>query len=156
MDVLVALEREGVEFVPHEHRAAFTAQELAAVEHVPGRFVAKPVLVKSEMGYTLCVVPAPAHVDMKAVADALCEGPVRLAHEEELADLFEGCELGAEPPIGAFFGIKTLVDYTLMDHAFLEFQAGTHTRSVRMGRAAFEHVADPMYGAITLSPSGKA
>ena len=156
MDLLTYLEVEGIPYEQHEHPASFTAQGLAQAEHVPGRNVAKPVLVKGEQGFTLCVVPAPAHVDLDAVAEALGERQVELAHEHELVGLFPGCELGAEPPVGTLYGLSTLADYTLLDDDYVEFQAGTHTRSVRITRVDFERIADPRYARICLSRPASA
>ena len=159
MNVLVRLQEEGVVFARSEHAPTFTAQGLAAVEHVSGWNVAKPVLVKGKGQYTLCVIPAPAHLDLHAVAAALCEDDVELATEAEMAGVFSGCELGAEPPIGAYFGLRTLADYMLMDDDYVVFQAGSHTESVRMSRADFERIADPLYAEIvvhaaTTKPNG--
>ena len=149
MNLINLLEEEGIPYELHKHPVTFTAQELAQTEHVPGRNVAKPVLVRAESGFTLCVVPAIASVDLEAVADALCEEQVQLANEREMAGVFTDCELGAEPPVGMLFGLNTLMDYALLDDEYVVFQAGTHTDSIRMSRADFERLTDPMYGSIS-------
>lgn len=148
MNLIDVLEEEGVPYERHTHPAVYTAQELARSEHVPGKNVAKPVLVRAESGFTLCVVPAVASVDLAAVADALCEERIELASEHEMVGIFRDCELGAEPPVGMLFGLNTLVDYSLLDDDFVVFQAGTHTDSIRMSRTDFERITDPMYGSI--------
>jgi len=150
MDVVELLEKEGVAFERSDHQLAFTARQLASAEHVPPRNVAKPVLVKSDGKFTLCVLPASRQLDLGAVADCLCADHVRLAFEEELVEVFSGCEVGAEPPIGVLFGLRTLVDYSLMDDDYVVFQAGSHSQSIRMRGADFDRVADPMYGNIAL------
>lgn len=152
MDLLELLELEGVAYERHEHAATYTAQQLAAAEHVPGRYVAKPVLVWADSEFILCVLPAPMQVDLDAVRDALCAGDVRLASELELAGVCSDCELGAQPPIGGLFGLRTLMDFALMDDEYLVFQAGTHNVSVRLRLADFERVADPILGAIAVKP----
>ena len=148
MNLINVLEEEGIPYERHEHPPAYTAQELAQMARVPGKNVAKPVLVRAETGFTLCVVPAVASVDLDAVADALCEEQVELANEREMAGIFADCELGAEPPVGMLFGLNTLVDYSLLDDEYVVFQAGRHTDSIRMSRADFERLTDPMYGSI--------
>ena len=148
MDVLEILHDEGVSFECSQHPVTYTAQQLAAVEHVPGRCVAKPVLLFADGEYILSVIPAPNRVDLSRVVDVLMASEVRLAGEDEMASVFNGCELGAEPPIGPLFGLKTLVDYTLMEEDSLIFQAGSHTRCVRISRVDFERITDPSYGDI--------
>ncbi len=150
MNVLKRLEREGVPFERTKHPATYTARQLAATEHISPWNVAKPVLVKADDAYVMCVLPATKHLDLRAVGDAVYAEKVRLAFEEELAEVFPDCEVGAEPPIGAFFGLKTLADYTLMKDDYIVFQAGTHTDSVRMRMEDFDRVADPMYGNIAV------
>jgi Ala-tRNA(Pro) deacylase len=149
--VLERLRQEGIEFEVSHHPEAFTAQQLAAVEHVPGRNVAKPVIVQADGEYVLCVLPACRRLDLRAVGDSLYTNGVELASEAKLAELFPDCELGAEPPIGVFFGLRTLVDYQLMADEYIVFQAGSHTRSVRMAWSDFERLTDPSYGAISTS-----
>jgi Ala-tRNA(Pro) deacylase len=151
VDVLERLRQEGIEFEVSHHPEAFTAQQLAAVEHVPGRNVAKPVIVQADGEYVLCVLPACRRLDLRAVGDSLYTNGVELASEAKLAELFPDCELGAEPPIGVFFGLRTLVDYQLMADEYIVFQAGSHTRSVRMAWSDFERLTDPSYGAISTS-----
>ncbi|UCF34292.1 MAG: YbaK/EbsC family protein [Phycisphaerales bacterium] len=151
MDVLERLRQEGVEFEVSHHPEAFTAQQLAAVEHVPGRNVAKPVIVQADGEYVVCVLPASRRLNLSAVGDALYADGVELTSEAKLAELFPDCELGAEPPIGVFFGLRTLVDYQLMADEYIVFQAGSHTRSVRMAWSDFERLTDPSYGAISIS-----
>lgn len=149
MNILNRLQQEGVEFEISRHPKTFTAQELAAAEHVPGANVAKPVLVRADGEYVLCVLPASRRLNLNAVADALCVNRVELTEEATMVDVFPGCELGAEPPIGAFFGLGTLVDYSLMADDYIVFQAGSHTESVRMAWDDFERLAEPSYGAIS-------
>ena len=149
MNVLNRLQQEGVEFEVSRHPKTYTAQELAAAEHVPGANVAKPVLVRADGEYVLCVLPASKRLNLSAVADALCVGQVELADEATMVEVFPDCELGAEPPIGAFFGLDTLVDYSLMADDYIVFQAGSHTESVRMAWDDFERLTEPSYGAIS-------
>lgn len=143
------LEHLGVSFKRHTHPTTYTAQQLAAVEHVSGYNVAKPVIVREPDGYAMCVLPAPTRLDLDRVAAALDDPQVELATEEEMADLFPDCELGAEPPVGAMFGMKTVVDEQLMDDDVLVMQAGTHTEAIEMRRADWERICNPIVAPIT-------
>jgi Ala-tRNA(Pro) deacylase len=140
---------QGIGYEKHTHPVTYTSQHLANVEHVSGYMVAKPVVVKGPSGYAMCAVPAPKHVDLDLVAEVLDEPEVRLASEAEMADLFPDCELGAEPPIGALFGIPTLMDTRLQEDEYLVLQAGTHTESIKIRRADWERVCTPRVASIT-------
>ncbi|HYZ32617.1 MAG TPA: YbaK/EbsC family protein, partial [Crenalkalicoccus sp.] len=55
----------------------------------------------------------------------------------EIARLFDDCELGAVPPIGAAYGVPVLVDESLDGAAELYFEGGDHRTLVHVGGAAF-------------------
>ncbi len=143
------LDEHGVKYHRHTHAKSYTAQSLAHAEHVSGYMVAKPVVVKTPSGFAMCVVAAPKHLDLERAAYALGEPHARLATEAEMADLFPDCELGAEPPVGAMFGMRTVMDEQLVEDDWLVMQAGTHTESVEMSRVDWERVCDPIVASIT-------
>ena len=143
MDLATFLEQRGVPFERTTHPAAYTAQSLAAEEHVSGYGVAKPVVVKGKEGFRMCVVPACARLDLETVRVVLKDDGVELATEADMVEAFPDCELGAEPPIGELFGIETIMDDSLRDEDFLLFQAGTHTEAIKIRREDYEAVAHP-------------
>ncbi len=143
------LRQKGVHFEKSSHRATYTSQGLAAEEHVPGSKVAKAVIVRCDSGYLMCVVPACARLSLQRVAEVLNVLSVRLATESEMARLFPECELGAEPPIGKLFGLKTIVDRTLHRADYVVMQAGTHTDSVKIDREDWERLCEPIVADIS-------
>jgi Ala-tRNA(Pro) deacylase len=148
MDFEQYLKQNGVQYEKHAHSIAYTAQGLAQAEHVSGYMVAKPVIVKAGGDYVMCVLPAPRRVDLKRVADALNEKQVRLADETEMSKLFSGCELGAEPPLGAMFGLRTIMDERLKQDESLVMQAGSHTQAVKLRREDWERLCMPVVAPI--------
>ena len=142
------LERNGVPYELHVHSRTYTAQGLAHAEHVSGYQIAKPVIVKSKSGYAMCVLPAPKHLDLQRAAEALNE-EVRLATEAEMANLFPDCDLGAQPPIGPMFNLRTVMDEKLKEDEHLIMQAGTHTEAVKVRRADWEKLCRPVVASIT-------
>ena len=149
MKLETLLEEQGIHYEKHTHATTYTAQRLADAEHVSGYMVAKPVIVKSESGYAMCVLPAPKHVDLRRVAEALHEREVELASEAEMAELFPDCELGAEPPVGSMFHLMTIMDPQLEDDEYVVMQAGTHREAIRMRREDWEALCDPIVAPIT-------
>jgi Ala-tRNA(Pro) deacylase len=116
----------------HDHPPAYTAQEMAAEEHVSGKMIAKAVIVESGGKYAICALPANCKLDMRKVAKALNFKSVRLADETEMARLFPDVEVGAEPPLGNLWDLPTLVDTHLAADEEIVFQGGTHRNAVRM------------------------
>lgn len=143
MKVTEYLDAEGVRYEMSRHRPAFTAQQMASEEHVPGIEVAKPVVVRADEEYYLCVLPACCKIDMDALKKYLKAHKIELADEEELAKLFGDCALGAEPPFGHLYGVKTLLDETLNEEPTIVFQAGTHELAIRMNVDDFNRLEKP-------------
>jgi prolyl-tRNA editing enzyme YbaK/EbsC (Cys-tRNA(Pro) deacylase) len=122
------LQRNYQGFEHHVHLAAMTASELAAAEHVAGRRVAKPVVIRIAGGLALAVVSAAERVNLSALEEATGLS-VELVSEDEFAKLFEPCERGSEPPL-AIFGAPIFMDTKLEQEPKVLMPAGTHRDAV--------------------------
>ena len=110
---------------------------------VPGMAVAKPVVVRADKKFYLCVLPACCKIDFDALKAALKAKQVALADEDDMAGLFEDCTLGSEPPFGHLYGLETLMDASLDKDPFIVFQAGTHELAIRMDMEDYKKLAKP-------------
>jgi len=137
------LRDQGVAFEHHTHTPVYTAQELAAEEHVPGRDVAKTVIVKADDAFAMCVLPASFKLDLNKVAQALGAERCRLADESEMAELFPDVEIGAEPPFGTLYGIPTLVDIHLAEEDRIVFASDSHREAIAMKYADYARLSGP-------------
>ena len=132
-----------VDFDVHQHPVAYTAQELAAAEHVPGRMVAKSVIVVADGQMVMLVLPAVHQVDLERAAAVTHAAKVRLADEREFAAAFPDCETGAIPPFGNLYHLPVYVDESLARDKTIVFPAGTHTDTIAMKYADYERLAQP-------------
>lgn len=141
-------------FEHHHHSTTNTAQELAAVEHVTGRRVAKPVVVKLDGALAIAVVAATDRVSLSAIEEATATS-AELAHEGELCARLPTCDPGAEPPL-AIFGVPIFADERLLHEAKLVMPGGTHEDAVVLDThewATCEHV-QPIANLGVLPPPG--
>ena len=143
------LREHQVPYLVHKHPRALTALQVAAGEHIPGRMLAKVVMVMADGRLLMLVLPAPAHVDLDVVAWALDAHEVRLATEAEFAGLFPECEVGAMPPFGNLAHIPVYVDCTLLDNEVIYCQAGSHTTTISLRYADYARLVHPLVGAFT-------
>ena len=121
--------------VPYEvltHPIAYTAQEVAHAQHVPGREIAKVVIVRTENGSPLMLVLPATHVVDFTQLQAVLGARAELEEERAFRALFPDCKTGAEPPFGNLFGLNTLVDTALTHDEQIVFNAGSHWQTVRM------------------------
>src|SRR4029453_5335272 len=105
---------ERVPYTCFRHPPAYTAQEEAAVSHIPQRCWAKVVVCIPDDQPIQAVLPAPYPVDLEQLRLLANAVSLRLAHEEEIAALHPNCEVGAMPPFGAAFGHRAFVDRHLV------------------------------------------
>jgi Ala-tRNA(Pro) deacylase len=126
-----------------EHLPVYSAQGLAAAEHESGKFVAKPVIVKADGRFLMCVLPANGRIDLEKLRSQLDANSVALADEQDFEGLFPGCELGAEPPFGNLFNLPTMMDRTLEKDDHILFQAGTHAKAARLNMADYHNLVHP-------------
>jgi Ala-tRNA(Pro) deacylase len=119
------------------HPTAYTAQEEAAVTHVPGREWAKTVVCFADTEPILAVLPAHYSVDFERLRTVSGAARLRLATETEMVALYPGCEAGAMPPLGPLYGQRVFVDASLADDQEVVFNAGTHVDALRMRYDAF-------------------
>lgn len=132
----------GVGYVVEQHPLAYTAQEVAAAEHIPGRKFAKPVIINAEGKLIMAVLSANQRLDLEKVKATLGSDDVRLAREEEFAPIFDDCERGAEPPFGNLYGLPTIVDIDLTTEE-LVFNAGSHTETMKIPTVEYFGLVHP-------------
>jgi Ala-tRNA(Pro) deacylase len=143
MKVTEFLDKSGVPYEETSHEPAFTAQQMASVEHEPGKFVAKPVIVKADDKYVMCVLSASYKIDLRALKKHLKAKTVGLAEEKEMGALFPDCELGAEPPLGNLYEMRTIMDKALEGDDHIKFQAGSHEKTIRMSMDDYRKLVNP-------------
>lgn len=137
------LRSRSVRFEVLLHAPAHSAAHLAGSVHVPGRSVAKAVLVRSGEAFVLAVLPATHRVDPARLAGVLGVESVRIATEAEVEAVFADCEPGALPPFGRLYGLKTFVDASLAGSAEVVFVANTRHEGVRMRFKDYEAIEEP-------------
>ena len=143
MQVIEFLNKAGVPYEVTEHEPAFSAQSMAAAEHEPGRYVAKPVIVKADGKYVMCVLSACYKIDLRTLKKQLGAKKVELAEENEIGELFGDCKLGAEPPFGNLYDLPTIMDKALEADDHIMFQAGTHEKAIRMTMNDYRKLVAP-------------
>jgi Ala-tRNA(Pro) deacylase len=142
------LDSNQVKYVSISHSPAYTSQEIAASAHIPGRELAKTVMIKVDGRMAMVVVPSSYKVDFDLLEEMLNARKVELASEQEFKDLFPGCEVGAMPPFGNLFGMETYVADTLKDE-WIVFNAGSHTELIKLSYEDYERLVNPTIIEIT-------
>ena len=137
------LDKERVKYVTIGHSAAFTAQEIAASAHIPGRELAKTVMVKVDGKMAMAVLSASSRVNFDLFKKAAGSKSVELAGEEEFQGMFPECQPGAMPPFGNLWEIPVYVEESLAEDEEIAFNAGSHTELIRLAYKDFARLVGP-------------
>ncbi len=137
------LDSENIKYVSIIHSRAYTAQETAESAHIPGKELAKTVIVKIDGKIGMAVLPADEHVDLELLRGSADADSVVLASEDEFKSLFPQCEVGAMPPFGNLYDMQVYVEESLAEDEEIAFNAGSHTELIKLAYQDFERLAKP-------------
>lgn len=131
------LDAQGLPYDMVRHPYSVTASESAEMAHIPGDHLAKSVLIHMEEGPFLAVVPSNHQVDLQAL-QTMMDRRLGLAPEFELDQVFDDCDTGAAPCVGAAYMLPTVIDNSLSGLDRVWFEAGDHKTLIEMRGADFD------------------
>lgn len=137
------LDNYHIKYVIISHSVAYTAGGIAALTHIPGKEVAKTVIVRIDDALAMALVSASQHVDLELLKAATKAKVVRLAVEDEFKNRFPDCETGAMPPFGNLYGMSVFADESLSRDKEIVFNAGSHRELVRLAWDDFAKLVQP-------------
>ena len=137
------LDTQRIKYVSMIHSTAYTAQEIAAASHIPGKEMAKTVILKMDGKMAMAVLTASYKVDLDSLKRSTGVKKIELATEEEFKDLFPGCELGAMPPFGNLYDMEVYVAEKLTGSEEIAFNAGSHSELIKVDYKDFEKLVKP-------------
>ena len=146
------LDQEKIPYRLVPHPEAYSALRLAESIHVPGREVAKVVIVRAKEEYGMAVLPAHRDLDLARLANVIGAKSVSLVEERDLEKIFPDCEVGAMPPFGNLYELPVYVDQSLAEEPVIFFPAGSHHEVIEMRYEDFDRIAHPIIGRFALEP----
>jgi Ala-tRNA(Pro) deacylase len=143
------LDSKNIKYVSIYHAAASTSQRIAATSHIPGKELAKTVMLKVDGKMAMAVLPSSSNINFESFKRAAKVEKVELASELAFINLFPDCEVGAMPPFGNLYGIDVYVADSLAQDEEIAFNAGTHTELIRMAYQDFVKIVNPKVASFT-------
>ncbi len=137
------LDKNNVKYVVITHSRAFTAAAIGAITHIPGKEIAKTVMVKLDGKLAMVVVPGSRSVDLNALKQGVPATTANIVPEPEFSEAFPDCEVGAMPPFGELYDLPVYVDEMLTRDEEIAFNAGSHRELVRLAYKDFERLVKP-------------
>jgi Ala-tRNA(Pro) deacylase len=143
------LDQRGIQYVTISHSPAYTAQRIAELTHIPGRELAKTVIVKIDDKFAMAVLPASRRVNLRHLQEAIGADEVVVANETEFKELFADCEVGAMPPFGNLYDMGVYISEQLAEDEEIAFNAGSHSELVKMSYRDFANLVTPQVVTLT-------
>lgn len=103
----------------------------------------RAVLLRTDRGWRMAVIPAERKLDIAKAREALAEDRLRLATESETAMLFPEFELGSLPPIGPHYAHPDLFDQRLLNHDEVLLASGRSAERVLVDPRSIVSVGQP-------------
>ncbi|PIS24714.1 MAG: deacylase [bacterium (Candidatus Stahlbacteria) CG08_land_8_20_14_0_20_40_26] len=144
------LDSNKIKYVTIKHSPAYTAPEIAGAAHIPGKELAKTVIIKVDGKMAMAVLPASQRVNFDLLKKIAGASKAELASEQEFKDLFPECDVGAMPPFGNLYGMEVFVDESLLEDKEIAFNAGSHTELIRLAYKDFERLVKPKMGKLSI------
>ncbi len=152
------LETSKIKYTIAKHALAYTAQEIAASQHVSGKQLAKCVLVNTDRGPTLAVLPAVHLINLKKLKALLGAKTLTIGKEADIKQRFPDIEVGAMSPFGNLYQVPVAVDRALEGYEDIVCNGGSHTDTIKMRYRDFASLVKPKTGSFgqPISPPASA
>ena len=137
------LNKNHINFQTIKHSPAYTAHEIAQAAHIPGKWLAKTVIIKLDGKLAMLVLTASDKINFSLLENEIGKH-IELASEKDFQNQFPECELGAMPPFGNLYKLSVYVDEKLTKDEDIAFNAGNHTELLRLKYKDFEKLVHPI------------
>lgn len=119
----------------HEHSQSSLHSAVKA--HIPKMNIAKGIVLEDHEGrHLLAVLPADSKISF-SVLNVKLKGEYHLVKEQQVYPLFEDCEHGAVPPIGAPYHMSMICEESLTDLDEVYLEGGDHETLIRLDKSSF-------------------
>jgi Ala-tRNA(Pro) deacylase len=137
------LDKNKIKYVIIQHSIAYTTPEIAALAHIPGKELAKTVIIKIDGKMAMTVLPASYRMDIDKFKQALGAKKIEIATEKEFENIFSDCETGAMPPFGNLYDMGVYVAESLTEDKEITFNACSHRELIKLAYKDFEKLVSP-------------
>ncbi|MBI5613694.1 aspartate--tRNA ligase [Candidatus Gottesmanbacteria bacterium] len=141
--IITLLESAKVSYEQTEHERVVTSEDAARVRNAPLSEGAKALIFYEDESPVMLVIAADLKVDTKLVKSLHGIKNLRMATPVEVKKV-SGVDIGAVPPFGNLFRIPVYMDEGLRRNDMIVFNAGLHTKSVRMKERDYESLVKPV------------
>ncbi len=141
--------KEKIDFEVLEHKAVYTSKEAAAARGTQLRQGCKALVLTADEVYIQAVVPGDRELDIKKLQKFTLYKTLELADAKQVKQVTD-CNIGSVPPLGNLFGLKVYFDKYVLENEVVAFNAGAHTKSIKVKAKDLQRVVNPVVGDFSL------
>ncbi|MBD3360145.1 MAG: hypothetical protein GF365_05595 [Candidatus Buchananbacteria bacterium] len=144
------LDKKGAKYAIVTHKKVYTAYDAAQTLKKKLDEIVKNILVKTDKGYIMVLLPASKNLDMeklKKLINAKGKGvkKVEIPKEGVMVKLFK-VKPGALPAFGELHDLEVYMDKNLQKVKKAIFSSGSFNESIEMAIKEFEKLEEPIVG----------
>src|SRR3989344_4286911 len=139
------LNKEKIDYEVLEHRPVFTSKEAAEVRGTELKQGTKALVLKTEEGFIQACVSGSKELDIEKLQKITLFKRIEMANAKDVRKA-TGCNIGSVPPFGNLFDLKTYFDKLIAENNIVAFNAGSHTRSIKMKAKDLVRIVNPVMG----------
>ena len=130
------LDKRRILYDVHELPPFISLLQAAETGEIPLESIAKAVVLRDDLGLVLVILPATHGVDTNALSKML-HRKVELADEAQIKAIFPDCMPRFVAPIGEAYGVRTIVDESLVGTPTVYFSAGDASSLIQVSGKEF-------------------
>src|SRR3989344_290005 len=139
------LNKEKIDFEVMEHKPVYTSRESAEVRGTELKQGVKALVCKTDEGFIQACVAANKELDIEKLQKMTLFKKIELSNPKDVKQV-SGCNIGSVPPFGNLFDVKVYFDKSVLENDIVAFNAGSHTKSIKMKAKDLARVVNPVVG----------
>lgn len=140
------LNKKRIPYQLFEHEPVYTSEQAAKIRGSSLKEGAKALIFVADGKPVMIVVPGDKKVDVKRFKEIYKISDLRMATPQEVETVTGGVKIGAVHPLGNLHNLPVYVDNSLGRNQEIVFNAGLHTKSIRMRYQDYYRLVGPMLG----------
>lgn len=134
------LDKAKVKYELIEHRTVYNAYDKAQTLKVPEKTVGKTLILRTGKDLTIVLIPANKNLDKKKFQKIAKAKKIGFVSEKLIKNKLKGVKVGAIPPFGILWKLKTFGDRSLVNQPKIILNAGDTQWSIKINPAIFKKI----------------
>ena len=138
--VINFLEKSKSKYELIKHRTVYTAFDKAATLRVKPKIIGKMLIVRLDKNPALILIPADKNLDKQKLKKLAKIKNIDFIKEAWMKKNLKGIKIGAVPPFGNLWGLRTFLDRGLTQNPEIIINSGDYNFSIKISPAVLKKI----------------